>query len=65
MKTRTALSLLFIGLAVLALGGMFKMLHWPSANIQLLLGTLAQVTALVALALNVSRRKNVKELLER
>lgn len=65
MKTRTALSLLFIGLAILALGSLFKVLHWPSANIQLLLGTLAQVTALIALAINVSRRQNLKEMLER
>jgi len=64
MKTRTAVALLFVSLALLASGGLFKVLHWPTANIQLLVGTLVHVTALASLAINVSRGQNLKELIE-
>ncbi len=64
MKTRTAVSLLFVSLALLASGSLFKVLHWPSANIQLLAGTVVHVTALITLATMVARRQSVKELLE-
>ena len=64
MKTRTAVSLLFVSLALLASGSLFKVLHWPSANIQLLLGTVVHVTALITLATTVARRQSLKELLE-
>lgn len=64
MKTRTAVSLLFVSLALLASGSLFKVLHWPSANIQLLLGTVVHVTALITLATMVARRQSVKELIE-
>ncbi|MBL7953461.1 MAG: hypothetical protein JNJ91_00375 [Flavobacteriales bacterium] len=64
MKTRTAVSLLFVSLALLASGSLFKVLHWPSANIQLLVGTVLHVTALITLATMVARRQSVKELLE-
>lgn len=64
MKTRTAFALLFVSLALLASGSLFKVLHWPTANIQLLVGTLIQVTALITLALIVARSPRLKDLLE-
>lgn len=64
MKTRTAVALLFVSLALLASGSLFKVLHWPSANIQLLLGTVLQVTALITLAFIIARSSRLKELLE-
>lgn len=62
MKTRTALSLAFFALAVLTLGGLFKFLHWPGANAQVLLGASALAVALVGLGLNVARHKLLKGL---
>ncbi|MFT3886318.1 MAG: hypothetical protein QM724_13090 [Flavobacteriales bacterium] len=64
MKPRIALALVLVSAAMLTLGGLFKLLHWPTANIQLLLGTLVHVAALLALAGNVLRRQGLKELVE-
>lgn len=63
MKTRTALALLILGIAILTSGMLFKFLHWPSANIQVLLGSIVQITALLTLAINVSRMPSPKELM--
>lgn len=60
MRTRIALSLLFLGTALLTFGGLFKLMHWPSADIQLMFGGLVQVTALIALAINVLRQRTWK-----
>jgi hypothetical protein len=65
MKTRTALALLLIGTAIITSGGLFKIMHWPSANIQLVLGTLMQVAALLALAAKVRQGGDLNQLLEK
>jgi hypothetical protein len=65
MKIRIALALFLVSAAMLTFGGLFKLMHWPSANIQLLLGAGLQVIALLALAVNVVRGAGLKELLER
>lgn len=65
MKIRAALAFLLISSAMLTIGGLFKLLHWPTANIQLLLGALVHVVALLALAVHVARGGGMKELLER
>lgn len=65
MNTRTALALLLIGTAFVTSGGLFKVLHWPTANIQLVLGTLLQIVALVALAAKVLRCGDLKQLFEK
>ncbi|MCB9170316.1 MAG: hypothetical protein H6597_05450 [Flavobacteriales bacterium] len=64
MKTRPALAILLLSFALLTLGGLFKLLRWPGANIQLLVGTFMQVCALVALAINVLRGQALKVWLE-
>lgn len=64
MKTRTAIALLLIGTAIITSGSLFKVLHWPSANIQLMLGTVMQVVALITLAANVLRSGSLKQVLE-
>jgi hypothetical protein len=64
MKPRTALALVLVSTAMLTLGGLFKVLHWPTANIQLLLGAVVHVVGLLALAINVARRQGLKELVE-
>lgn len=64
MNTRFAFSTLLIGLAVLTLGSLFKFLHWPGANVQVLLGSLTFALGLVSLALNVARGRGLKGLLE-
>lgn len=63
MKTRAALALVLISAAMLTVGGLFKLLHWPTANIQLLVGSLVHVVALLALAINVARGQGLKELI--
>lgn len=65
MKTRVAISILLVGTAMLTFGGIFKLLHWPSANIQLLLGALVQVFALLVLAVKMARTQRWKEVLDR
>ena len=65
MKTRTALALLLIGTAIITSGGLFKIMHWPSANFQLVLGTLMQVAALLALAAKVFQGGDLNQLLEK
>lgn len=64
MNTRTALALLLIGTAIITSGGLFKVLHWPSANIQLMLGTVMQVVALLTLAAKVLQSGALKRMLE-
>ncbi|MBK7382924.1 MAG: hypothetical protein IPI81_06240 [Flavobacteriales bacterium] len=63
MRTRTAFSLLLIGTAIVTGGSLFKVLHWPSANIQLLLGAMLQVAALLVLAYRSMRSTHLKDLL--
>lgn len=65
MKTRIALSLLLVGAAMLTTGGLFKFLHWPSANIQLLLGAFVQAFSLLVLAVKMARTERWKEVLDR
>lgn len=64
MSSRNALVLVLISSAILTVGGLFKLLHWPGANLQLLVGALVHVVALLALAINVARRQGLKELME-
>lgn len=64
MKTRVALALVLVSVAMITVGGLFKLMHWPSANIQLVLGALVLVFALLSLAINVARRKDLKELIQ-
>ncbi|MBL0126853.1 MAG: hypothetical protein IPP83_05215 [Flavobacteriales bacterium] len=63
MRTRTAVSLLLVGTAVITLGSLFKVLHWPTANIQLLLGAMLQVAALLVLAYRTVKAPHLKDLL--
>lgn len=64
MKPRNALALVLVGLAMLTSGGLFKLLHWPGANIQVLLGAVPQVVGLLSLAVHVVRRQGLRELME-
>ena len=65
MKTRTALSMLLVGTAILTLGGLFKLLHWPSANIQLMIGTMLHVVALLVLAVKLATTDGLPGMLNR
>lgn len=65
MKTRTALSMLLVGTAILTLGGLFKLLHWPSANIQLMIGTMLQVVSLLVLAVKLATTDGLPGMLNR
>ncbi len=65
MKTRTALLLLLIGYTLITSGGLFKIMHWPGANMQLLIGATIQVLALLALVVQVMRHASLRALLDR
>jgi hypothetical protein len=65
MKTRTALLLLLIGYTLITSGGLFKIMHWPGANMQLLIGATTQVLALLALTIQVMRHASLRALLDR
>ncbi|HQV75599.1 MAG: hypothetical protein KBA60_06490 [Flavobacteriales bacterium] len=65
MKIRIALSLLLAGTAILTLGGLFKLLHWPTANIQLMIGALVQVVALFVLAVKIATTDGLPGMLNR
>lgn len=64
MNTRIALSLTLVGMAILTMGRLFKFLHWPGANIQLLIGSVVLVIALVALSVNVARGRGFRGMVE-
>lgn len=55
MNTRASIVLLLLGTSILISGSLFKVLHWPSANIQLLLGSVLQSVSLIMLAIKVAR----------
>ncbi len=65
MKTRKLLALLLIGTALLTSGGLFKILHWPGANAQFMLGAMVQTVMLVALAVKLGTAPEGASLLER
>lgn len=51
MKTRNIVALLLLGTAILTNGGLLKLLHWPDANVQFLIGALLQTVMLLVLVL--------------
>jgi hypothetical protein len=65
MKTRTAIILLLSGYILLTTGGLFKIMHWPGANLQLLAGACIQVISLVTLIILVARNNSLRALLDR
>ncbi len=65
MKTRIAISILLAGTAMLTIGGLFKLLHWPTANIQLMLGAMVQVVGLIALAVKMATTDGLPGMLNR
>lgn len=62
MNTRAALSTLLFGFAVLTLGSLFKVLHWPGANVQIVLGSLLSALGLLGLAIHVARGRALRGL---
>ncbi|MBK9177748.1 MAG: hypothetical protein IPM46_15735 [Flavobacteriales bacterium] len=65
MKTRNILALLLLGTAILTNGGLFKLLHWPGANVQFLIGAMLQTVMLLVLALKLAKGPSMNPLLER
>ena len=50
------LSLFLLGMAITIIGALFKLMHWPGANIMLTIGMLAEATALISLIVIVFKR---------
>ncbi|MCU0318476.1 MAG: hypothetical protein MUE88_00140 [Flavobacteriales bacterium] len=65
MKTRTALLFVLAGYTVITTGGLFKIMHWPSANMQLLIGATVQAVGLLALLGQVMRHHSLRALLDK
>lgn len=51
-KFRTPLRLLLLGMAITIVGGLFKIMHWPSANILLGIGLICEAIGLIMLIAN-------------
>lgn len=51
MKKQYAIPLVlfFLGMAITIVGALFKIMHWPSANIMLTLGMLTEAAAIIVL----------------
>lgn len=60
MKTRTTIAFVLISAALLVIGGSFKLLHWPTANVLLVPGSVLQVIALVALAKQLANKRSTR-----
>lgn len=56
---RIASVLAFLSAAILVSGGLFKVFHWPSANIQLLVGGVLLVVALLSFAVQMAIGRRV------
>jgi len=52
------LVLLITGMVITIIGALFKLMHWPSANIMLTIGMLTEAAALIFLIINII--KNLK-----
>lgn len=63
MNIRKAFAFVLCTAAIITSGGLFKVLHWPGANVQLLLGGTLHIIALLTLAVQVMRGRGPKELL--
>lgn len=51
-KFRTPLRLLLLGMAITIVGALFKIMHWPSANILLGIGLICEAVGLIMLISN-------------
>ena len=50
------LVLFLLGMVITIVGALFKLKHWPGANIMLTIGMLAEATALISLIVIVFKR---------
>ena len=50
------LVLFLLGMVITIVGALFKLMHWPGANIMLKIGMLAEATALISLIVIVFKR---------
>lgn len=51
-KFRTPLRLLLLGMAITIVGALFKIMHWPLANILLGIGLICEAVGLIMLIAN-------------
>ena len=51
-KFKTPLILLIIGMLLVIFGATFKIMHWPSANILLVIGLICEAVGLIMLIVN-------------
>ena len=50
------LVLFLLGMAITIIGSLFKLMHWPGANIMLTIGMFTEATALISLIVIVCNR---------
>jgi uncharacterized membrane protein YoaK (UPF0700 family) len=58
MKKQYALPILFftLGIAITIIGALFKIMHWPGANVLLTTGLLSEAAALIILIISIAKR---------
>ncbi|MEJ2003958.1 MAG: hypothetical protein P8X57_03120 [Cyclobacteriaceae bacterium] len=61
MKTKYAILLFILGLAIDMTGALFKIMHWPSADIFLIIGTICQVDGLIIFGFKLLTHPKLKE----
>lgn len=47
MKTKYVLAFFLVGVVLIITGSLFKIMHWPSANVLMILGSIFEVIALI------------------
>ena len=48
-KYRIPLILFLLGMTITIIGALFKLMHWPGANIMLIIGMLTEAIAIITL----------------
>lgn len=65
MKTKHALTVFIAGILVTLAGSMFKIMHWPGANVQLILGISLEIVGGFLLLFKLITHPRLKEFLNR
>ena len=65
MTARQSISLFLLGAALMILGAMFKVQHWPGADMMLATASLLQIIGVLVVAIKVLRYPGFKDFLDR
>ncbi|WP_445715692.1 GldL-related protein [Flavobacterium sp.] len=59
MKNQNTVPLVFflLGMIISIVGALFKLMHWPGANIMLIIGMLSEAIAVLTLIVTILKKK--------